>query len=348
MAAARSASSLTDVPGFRVGHATDGRGLTGCTVILCGDGAVPGIDVRGHATGLRDPGPCDPSHLVPAVHAILLSGGSAYGLDAVAGVMSYLEAAGIGFRVREAIVPIVPAAILFDLSVGSPRARPTPALARKACRAATSRPVAQGNVGAGIGASVGKLHGITRAMKCGLGSASQRVGPLVVGALAVVNAWGDVIDPSRGSILAGLRDAAGGNRLVGTTATLLGRGRPRPSGSGPRAASGREAPSRSGSPPRSTTLGVVATNARLTKVEASALARTTQIAYARCIDPVWTRFDGDVVFSLSRGALRADPLVVGALAIQAMEEAILRAATQARGLPGLPSARDLDPGRRML
>ncbi|HKB07208.1 MAG TPA: P1 family peptidase [Candidatus Polarisedimenticolia bacterium] len=343
MAAARSATSLTDVPGFRVGHATDRRGLTGCTVILCGDGAVPGIDVRGLAAGLRDAGPCEPSHLVPVVHAVLLSGGSAYGLDAAAGVMSYLEARGIGFRVRESIVPIVPAAILFDLSVGNGRARPTPALARAACRAASSRPVVQGSVGAGTGASVGKLDGIARAMKSGLGSASQRKGSLVVGALAVVNAWGDVIDPSRGSIVAGLRDAAGGLRRVGTSATLLGRA----ASIGSRASSGTGRHAlRSLRPSPSTTLGVVATNARLTKVEASALARTAQIALARCIDPVWTRFDGDVVFCLSRGDVRADPLVLGALAVRAMEEAILRAAMRARGLPGLPSTRDLDEGER--
>jgi len=341
MAVPRRATSLTDVPGFRVGHATDRRGLTGCTVILCGDGAVPGLDVRGLATGLRDPGACEPAHLVPAVHALLLSGGSAYGLDAAAGVMSFLEKRGVRFRVGKAIVPIVTAAIIFDLSVGSPRARPTPVMAREACRTASDRPVAQGNVGAGTGASVGKLHGIGHAMKSGLGSASRTKGPLIVGALAAVNAWGDVIDPSTGTIIAGLRDAPKGTRRIGTTQAIL-RG-------GPGQSEGRASPPaptlsgrRSASP--STTLGVVATNARLTKVEATAVARTAQVAYARCIAPVWTRFDGDVVFCLSRGDLRADPLVVGALAIQAMEEAILRAALLARGLPGLPSARDLDRG----
>jgi L-aminopeptidase/D-esterase-like protein len=348
MAVDRSASSLTDVPGFRVGHATDRRGLTGCTVILCGDGAVPGVDVRGLATGLRDPGPCEPSHLVPAVHAILLAGGSAYGLDAAAGVMSYLEASGTGFRVREAIVPIVPAAIIYDLSVGSPRARPTPAMARRACRSASSRPVAQGNVGAGTGASVGKIHGIGRAMKSGLGSASVSQGPLVVGAIAVVNAWGDVIDPSSGTIVAGLRDAVDGTSRIGTTETLL-RGGPGTSAGRRRRAAKRQAPRRrSGTPPPSTTLGVIATNARLTKVEATGVARAAQIAYARCIAPVWTRFDGDVVFCLSRGDLRADTLVVGTLAIRAMEQAILRAVLLARGLRGLPSARDLERLERAL
>ena len=342
MAAAPRVTGLTDVPGFRVGHATDSRGLTGCTVILCDDSAVPGLDVRGLATGLRDPGPCEPSHLVPAVHAILLSGGSAYGLDAAAGVMSFLEKRGIGFPVRGTIVPIVPAAIIFDLSVGSPRARPTPAMARRACRAASHRPVEQGNVGAGTGASVGKLRGIERAMKSGLGSASRSKGPLVVGALAVVNAWGDVIDPSSGEIVAGLRDAARGMRRTGTTQAILRGGFDRAAGPGRRESPTGPDRRRAGAPPPSTTLGVVATNARLTKVEATAVARMTQIAYARCIDPVWTRFDGDVVFCLSRGDLRADALVVGTLAIQAMEEAILRAALLARGLRGLPSARDLE------
>jgi L-aminopeptidase/D-esterase-like protein len=333
MPAPSADSSLTDVPGFRVGHATDARGLTGCTVILCGDGAVPGVDVRGLAAGLRDLGPCDPSHLAPTVHALLLSGGSAYGLDAAAGVLDYLEERGIGFRVREAIVPIVPAAILFDLSVGSPRARPTPAMARRACRSASRRPVRQGNLGAGTGASVGKLHGMDRAMKTGLGSASLRVGRLVVGALAVVNAWGDVIDPRTGEIVAGLRDSRQGRRCVGTSKTLLGAGR-----SGIAAL---RAPDSRGSVSRSTTLGVIATNAHLTKVEATSVARMTQIAFARCIDPVWTRFDGDVVFCLSRGSLRADPLLAGILAIRAMEQAILRAALSARGAFNLPAARDL-------
>src|SRR2546428_7121434 len=152
MRRARPASSLTDVPGFRVGHSTDSRGLTGCTVVLCGDGAVPGIDVRGLATGLRDPGPCEPAHLVPVVHAILLSGGSAYGLDAAAGVMSFLEEQGIGFRVRDAIVPIVPAAILFDLSAGSPRAPPPPGIGRRPPPAAPPRSGVPRDVGAGTGA----------------------------------------------------------------------------------------------------------------------------------------------------------------------------------------------------
>ena len=341
MPGARPASSLTDVPGFRVGHATDSRGLTGCTVVLCGDGAVPGLDVRGLAAGLRDTGPCEPAHLVPVVHALLLSGGSAYGLDAAAGVMSFLERQGIGFRVRDAIVPIVPAAILFDLSAGSPRARPTPAMARRACRAASSRPVLQGNVGAGTGASVGKMHGIRRAMKSGLGSASRRKGALVVGALTVVNAWGDVIDPRTGSIVAGLRDRPDGSALPGTTRELLRAGLPFRAGAGARAR-GRPAATGDAPPPPSTTLGVVATNARLTKVEATSVARAAQVACARCIAPVWTRFDGDVVFCLSRGRVRADPLVVGALATEAMQEAILRAALLARAVAGLPAARDLD------
>jgi len=341
MPGARPASSLTDVPGFRVGHATDSRGLTGCTVVLCGDGAVPGIDVRGLAAGLRDTGPCEPAHLVPVVHALLLSGGSAYGLDAAAGVMAFLEQQRIGFRLRDAIVPIVPAAILFDLSAGSPRARPTPAMARRACRAASSRRVLQGNVGAGTGASVGKMHGLRRAMKSGLGSASLRSGALVVGALAVVNAWGDVIDPRTGSIVAGLRDRPDGSGLPGTTRELLRAAPPFHPGAGA-PAPGR-APGRGGAtPPPSTTLGVVATNARLTKVEATSVAKAAQVACARCIAPVWTRFDGDVVFCLSRGRVRADALVVGALATEAMQEAILRAALLARGVAGLPAARDLD------
>ncbi len=325
----RAGDSLTDVPGFRVGHATDARGLTGCTVILCGDGAVPGCDVIGRATGLRDPGPCEPDHLVPAIHALFLSGGSAYGLDATAGVMSYLEERRVGFRLREAVVPIVPAAILFDLSVGDRRARPGPSMARRACRAASPKTVRQGNVGAGTGATVGKMRGIARAMKSGLGSASTRRGDLVAGALVVVNAWGDVVDPGTGRVVAGLRDSPRGRRRIGTAASLRDSPETRPKGSG--------------RVPTSTTLGVIATNARLTKVETCAVARLARAAYARCISPVGTRYDGDVIFCLSRGTVRADSLVVGMLAIEVMQTAILRAATRARGLPGLPAAGDLDP-----
>ncbi len=314
--------SLTDVPGLRVGHATDRRGLTGCTVILCGDGAIPGIDVRGAASGLRDPGACDPGHLVPAVHALLLSGGSAFGLDAAAGVMSYLDSRRIGFRVRDVLVPIVPAAIIFDLSVGSRRARPTPAMALQACRQASAAAVDQGNVGAGTGASVGKLYGMTRAMRGGLGSASVRRGRLVVGALAVVNAWGDVRDPTSGRILAGLRDAPGGRARIGMAAALRRGEGVRPSGS-------------------HTTLGVVGTNARLSKQDACGVARQAHAAYARCISPVHTRYDGDVIFCLSKGRIAADPDRVSALAIQAMESAIVAAVLEARGLPALPSAREL-------
>src|SRR2546426_317601 len=268
--------SLTDVPGFRVGHATDARGLTGCTVILCGDGAVPGIDVSGMATGLRDPGPCDPCHLVPAVHALFLSGGSAYGLDAAAGVMSFLEERRVGFRRREALVPIV---------------------------------------------------------------------------LAAVAAWGDVIEPETGRIVAGLRDSGRGTRRIGMAAALRNGALPteRSPGRHPKTRVTRPhgdpdavRPRGGSRVPASMTLGVVATNARLGKVEASAVARLAQVAYARCISPVATRFDGDVIFCLSRGDVRADSLVVGMLAIEALQEAILRAAVRARGLPGLPAACDLD------
>jgi L-aminopeptidase/D-esterase-like protein len=318
--------SLTDVHGLRVGHATDRRGLTGCTVILCGEGAVPGIDVRGSASGLRDPGPCDPGHLVPSIHALFLSGGSAFGLDAAAGVMSYLESRRIGFRMRGALVPIVPGAIIFDLSVGSARARPTRAMAVRACRSASARTVEQGTIGAGTGASVGKLYGMPRAMRGGLGSASIRRGPLVVGALAVVNAWGDVRDPASGRIVAGLRDAPRGHSRIGMAAAL-------------RRGEGTE------SRLSHTTLGVVGTNARLTKQEACAVARQAHVAYARCISPVHTRYDGDVIFCLSKGSLASDPERVGALAIQAMEQAIVAAVLEARGLPGLPAARDLDAVR---
>jgi len=307
--------SLTEILGIRVGHATDERALTGCTVVLCEHGAVGGVDVRGGATGTRDLGPLDPSHIAPHVHAILLSGGSAFGLDAAGGVMRYLEERGHGFRVGRACVPIVPSAIIFDLSVGDPTVRPTVATGYAACEQATADPVVEGSVGAGTGATVGKARGIEYAMKGGVGTASIAFPDgVVVAALAIVNCWGDVIKDGR--IIAGAREPDGG---FADAARLL----------------------RTGELTRAvrdlnTTLGVVATNARFTKVELGKIAQLAQQGLTRTIAPVHTMFDGDLVFALSLGSQRADLHRMGFAAADALAEAVVRAVTQAQSRGGVP------------
>jgi L-aminopeptidase/D-esterase-like protein len=293
--------------------------------MLCNPGAVCGLDVRGGASGLRNPTVAAPGHLVERIHAVFLAGGSAFGLDAGAGVMRYLESHGVGFPVRGHRVPIVTGAILFDLGVGDRGRRPDPALAERACRVATRRPVVEGNVGAGTGATVGKLFGISRAMRGGLGSASARSGGVRVGALAVVNAFGDIRDPETNRLVAGARDAPDGVRIVGAESEIRRGIRP------------------GGAAADSTTLGVVATDALLTREQACRLAGAAQVALARCLSPAHTLYDGDLVFALSTGRRKADPTQVEALAVEALTRAILRGVRAARGLPGLPAMRDL-PG----
>jgi L-aminopeptidase/D-esterase-like protein len=321
-----SAGSLTDVPGLKVGQFTDPRRPTGCTVVLVEEGAVCGVDVRGGAPGTRETDLLSPVATVEKVHAVVLSGGSAFGLDAVSGVVRLLEERGVGFAVGGYRVPIVPGAILFDLAVGDGRIRPDAEAGRKAAVQATAGLVAEGNVGAGAGATVGKLFGLNRAMKCGLGTAAVRLpGGAVVAALVAVNAAGDVVDPATGRPVAGCR-AEDGRRLEGTMAALLA-GRP-------------PAADRRG---ENTTIGVVATNVALSKAEATKVAQMAHDGLARTINPVHTPWDGDTLFALSTGALAhsAAPLVVGALAAEAVARAVVRAARAATGLPGLPAARDL-------
>jgi L-aminopeptidase/D-esterase-like protein len=307
--------SLTDIPGLRVGHVTDEDALTGCTVILCEQGAVGGVDIRGGATGTRDLGPLEPSHIAPHVHAIMLSGGSAFGLDAAGGVMRYLEERGQGYRVGRACVPIVPSAILFDLSVGDPRVRPTVSMGYAACEQATAAPVVEGSVGAGTGATVGKARGIGCAMKGGVGTASQTFEDgVVVAALVVVNCWGDVVKD--GKIIAGTRDPQGGF----ADATHLLR-------TGQLTRAIREL---------NTTLGVVATNARFNKVELNKIAQLAHQGLTRTITPVHTMFDGDLVFALSLGLQVVDLHRVGFAAADVLAQAVVRAVTQATSRGGIP------------
>lgn len=320
-----SNNTLTAVDGVSVGHFTLTERPTGCTVIIVKDGTTGGVDVRGGAPGTRETDLLDPVNSVQIVNAITLSGGSAYGLDAATGVMRWLEEHGIGYRVgQNGVVPIVPSAILFDLGFGgSPKIRPTADCGYKAAAAAANGPVQEGNVGAGAGATVGKSAG--RPMKAGIGSAAIRLpNGLVVAALVAVNAVGDIIDPSSGQVIAGTRTEDG--KHLADARKLL------------RAGIGRE-----GRAGENTTIGVVATNAKLTKVEAQKMAQMAHDGYARAISPVHTPGDGDTIFSLATGTWTGDANygTVGSLAAEAMADAIVRAATQAASAAGVPSAIEL-------
>jgi L-aminopeptidase/D-esterase-like protein len=314
---------LTAVEGVRVGSHTLTARPTGCTVVLVEQGAVAGVDVRGAAPATRETDLLDPVNTVQMVHAIVLSGGSAFGLDTASGVMRYLEERGVGFPVGPARVPIVPGASIFDLTVGDWRVRPDASCGYEAARAAsTARPL-EGSVGAGAGATVGKMLGMQRAMKGGLGTAEVRVGELVVAALMVVNAVGDVIDPATGRVVAGAR-GEDGHTLVDAR-TLV------------RSGLGVEPPVRA-----NTTIGVVATNARLTKTDANRVAQVAHDGFARSIAPAHTPGDGDTLFVIATGAVAPSSLlVVGELAAQAVAEAVVRAVREATAVEGYPAVRDL-------
>jgi L-aminopeptidase/D-esterase-like protein len=325
---AAPAGGLTDVRGLHVGHFTDSRRPTGCTVVLAEAGAVCGVDVRGGAPGTRETDLLDPVNSVQQVHAVVLAGGSAFGLEAATGVVRYLEEKGVGLPVSVGKVPIVPAAILYDLAIGDWTIRPDAKAGYEAARAASPGPVAEGSVGAGAGATVGKLLGASRAMKGGIGTASVRLpGGAVVAALVAVNASGDVVDPSTGRLLAGVR-TDDGKGLRGAVDALVAGIRPGP-------------PLRT----ENTSIGVVATNVALTKAEATKVAQMAHDGLARAIRPAHLPWDGDTLFALSTAALTMDQavLVVGALAAEAVARAVVRAVTTATGLPGYPSASDLAP-----
>ncbi|MDY7042445.1 MAG: P1 family peptidase [Chloroflexota bacterium] len=319
--------TITDVAGIKVGHYTDKEAATGCTVVLCEGGAVGGVDVRGSAPGTRETDLLHPMRLVQEVQAVLLTGGSAYGLDAATGVMRYLEEKGIGFNVGVGVVPIVPAAVLFDLTIGRADVRPNAEAGYQACQAASDGPVAEGCVGAGTGATVGKLLGPKLATKSGLGTASQKIGKgIVVGAIVAVNAFGDVVDPQTGEILAGTRKPVVGGflntvkRMQGDLGqTVLGFA--------------------------NTTLAVVATNAYLTKEMTNKVAQMAHDGLARAIRPVHTMFDGDTVFALATGkpskkGKGADPSVIGTAAAEVLASAAVRAVQTAEKLAGVPAASD--------
>jgi L-aminopeptidase/D-esterase-like protein len=318
---------ITRVPGFALGHASDFKNVTGCSVILCPPGTVGSVDVRGSAAGTRQLDALQGLHIVEEVHAVLISGGSAFGLDAAGGVMEFLEERGQGFDVAVTRVPTVPTAVIYDLSLGNCRVRPDKAMGYAACVAARNEIQGDGSIGAGTGASVGKLLGIRHATKGGMGSACLE-GPngLLVAALAVVNAFGDVVDPQTGEIIAGARVTPESRDFV-DAARLIRQGVVR---------------QRFGEP--NTTIGVVVTNARLTREQAQKIAQMGQNALARTIRPVHTLFDGDTVFVLAHPGVAADLHLIGALGQEALETAILTAVRQAHGLGVLPSYEDLQQG----
>lgn len=312
-----------NIQGIRVGHAQNLEAATGCTVIICEQGAVAGVDVRGGAPGTRETDLLRPENYVDRVHAVLLGGGSAFGLDAAAGVMQYLEEKEIGFDVGVTKVPIVCGAVLFDLTCGDFRLRPDKAMGFQACINSEKESFAEGCVGAGTGATIGKFFGMEHAMKSGLGTSCVQVGELVVGAMVAVNCLGDVVDPGSGKIIAGayqtdpfkfmcVEDGMTGQ--YDKTGNLFA---------------------------GNTTIGVVATNAALSKAQAQKIASMTHNGYARTMRPAHTMFDGDTIFCLSTGSVLADVNVVGMLAARAMEQAVLAAVKKSRSLCGFRAYQDV-------
>ncbi|HYR92012.1 MAG TPA: P1 family peptidase [Terriglobia bacterium] len=317
---------ITDVDGIKVGHFTDSRRPTGCTVILYEKGAVTSVDVRGSAPGTRETDLLNPTNLVQQTQAILLTGGSAYGLDAATGVMRWLEEHNAGFKIGNGVVPIVPAAVLFDLNLGDFKIRPNADSGYKACLDAKSGSIGEGSVGAGAGATIGKTGG-GRPMKGGIGTAAIKLpNGIVVGAIVAVNCVGNVIDPKTGKIIAGARTVDGKGFQDIIEAYRSGRGI-----------------EQLGEPGRNTTIGVVATNTPFNKVEMRKIAEMAHDGMARAINPIHTMVDGDTIFAMSTGTstVRADISAIGALAAEAVSEAIIRAVKKAKSVPGFPSYSDI-------
>jgi L-aminopeptidase/D-esterase-like protein len=323
-------NAITDVPGILVGHAQNEEALTGCTVILCEKGAVGGVDQRGGAPGTREVDALHPMHLVSKVHGIVLAGGSAFGLEAATGVMRYLEEKDVGFDTHIVKVPIVPAAILFDLGIGKSDVRPDAAMGYLACQNASPESPAEGNMGAGMGATVGKILGVGQCMKSGIGTASLEIGAgVIVGAIVAVNAFGDIIDPSNGNIIAGARSKDVGPLHIGAPGyfadsmqvmrTLIGR---TILGFGSR---------------ENTVIGVVATNAKLDKESTNKIAQMAHDGLARTVRPAHTMLDGDTIFAIATGEHAADVNIVGAYDAEVFDQAILRAVRLAKPVAGIPA-----------
>jgi len=315
---------ITDIPGIKLGNAQDIEAATGCTVLICEDGAVAGVDVRGGAPGTRETDLLKPENYVDKIHAVMLAGGSAFGLDAAAGVMQYLEEKGIGFDVGVTKVPIVTGAVLFDLTCGNHRRRPDKVMGYNACMAAENSEFSEGSVGTGTGATVGKFHGIEHAMKGGLGTYCIQVANMMVGAVVAVNCFGDVIDPSNGKILAGAYQEEPFAFLDCEEGMI------------------RQHDKITNAFTGNTTIGIIITNVEMTKAQATKVASMAHDGYARTMRPAHTMFDGDTIFALSVGSVKADINVVGLLATRVMEQAVLCAVKQATTLGGYKAYQDVN------
>jgi L-aminopeptidase/D-esterase-like protein len=316
------------IRGFKIGHAQDLEALTGCTVILCESGATCGIDRRGGATTTRQADAFEPWHVVDQVYGVLLTGGSAFGLQALSGVLRYLEERQIGFDMRVARVPVVAAAGLFDLGIGNSRIRPTPEMAYRACAESTEDWPEEGCIGAGAGASVGKLMGMERATKSGVGFAQVVMGSeLSVAALVAVNAGGNIVDPRDGTVIAGVRaeDGREGEVFADTMSLLVE----------------MESRAAEAAVAENTVIGVVMTNARLSKIQATKVAQMAHDGLARAVRPSHTMYDGDTLFTLATGEISANVSTVGAFAADTVTKAILRAVQAAKGMGGLPASTEL-------
>jgi L-aminopeptidase/D-esterase-like protein len=319
-------NAITDVPGIKAGHYTDKEAATGCTVVICEEGAVAGVDVRGSAPGTRETDLLRPSNLVERVHAILLGGGSAFGLDAAGGVMRYLGEKGIGFKTTTACIPIVPAAVLYDLDTGNSQVRPGINEGYTACQVASNKEISEGSVGAGTGATVCKLMGLNHAIKGGIGTASKELPDgIIVATIFAVNALGDIMDHATGETLASPRFPDDKNRTG--TIELLQRNY-----------------SNDDFVPTNTTIGIVATNASLTKEQVNKIASMAHDGMARAINPSHTMYDGDTIFALSLGDKTGDITTIGAVAAELTAEAIKRAIIHAETLAGVPAIKDIEGG----
>jgi len=316
--------SITIVDGIKIGHSENRKGVTGCTVILCDPMAIGSMEMRGGATSTRQIDSLITSrHAVNFVNAVFFTGGSAFGLDAAGGVMRYLEEQEKGVSTSMGPVPVVPTAVIYDLALGKKDIRPDAGMGYEACLKATSGIVEEGSVGAGLGATVGKLYGISRAMKGGVGTAGFKIQDLAIGALVVVNAFGDVMDDENGKLLAGLRDSVTGLKLINSAKEF------------------KKIPTPRFKPFENTVLTVVVTNAELSRSEAGHVAMMISGGLGRNISPVHTQFDGDVVFVLSLGKVKVDINSIGCLAAEVVAEAIKRAVKKADGLGIIPAYEDI-------
>ncbi|NFG63435.1 MULTISPECIES: P1 family peptidase [unclassified Clostridium] len=314
-----------DIDGIKLGHAENKEGGTGCSVVICENGATGGVDVRGGSPGTRETDLLNPMEMVDKIHAVVLSGGSAFGLDASSGVMEYLENKNIGFDVTVAKVPIVCQAVLFDLAFGDSKIRPNKEMGIKAClNSEEYYDDINGNIGAGFGATVGKFLGPDFSMKGGLGTYAVKIGPLEVGAIVAVNCLGDVIDPQNLNIISGAYDRKNNNFLNTENLLLSSLYNPINPFKG------------------NTTIGIIVTNANFTKAEANKVASMAHNGYARTMYPAHTMFDGDTIFTMSTNKVKSDVTTVGMIGAKVMQEAILRGVKSAKSLFGVPSFQDIN------